>query len=680
MPGAVVARNVSLRSRISSLRKLKGWPKPVQRVVGSLVALGKPILSLMLLVVVLFVGYFVMLNKVQPSAPGYPITYDQLEVRARQDGIVAATFYDEDARMGIIDQTGQRFWTAYPRSDAETADLIDRMVKIGARVEIDHQSSKARLRFIAQFLMPLVILASLFGLFFLIMNRGGGTSEFAGFSKFTGKAHKGSPITFADVAGNAEAKTELGEVVAYLKDPGLFADLGALAPKGVLLAGPPGTGKTLLARAVAGEAGVPFFSMSGSEFVESLVGVGAARVRDLFRQARELAPAIIFIDELDAAGRARGAGVGQGNDEREQTLNQMLVEMDGFSVSAGIVILAATNRPDILDPALLRPGRFDRRVVVDVPDVEGRLAILTLYASRRPLGNAVDLTRIAKQTPGMTGADLSNLVNEASLLAVRARRREILQEDLEEAIDRVLAGPQRRSHVLDAEEKRLVALHEAGHAIAAAGVGIQASVNKLSVVARGRSLGHTTTYKTADKVVLRRSELEKTIVAHLGGVAIEQLRMGEISTGSEQDLRKVTDIAREMITVYGMGEAAGRMAIGKKSGEVFLGKDLAAANNVSADIMSAVDAEIRNVIDRAETRAEEILRRHSKQVDEIVELLMEHETLTGPVLDAIIDSVSIESSRVKGVAAQRRPRATTSRAGKVSVAQSGRQKRTIRLP
>ncbi|MFP5224184.1 MAG: ATP-dependent zinc metalloprotease FtsH [Actinomycetota bacterium] len=638
-----------MRTRVKEALDPHRLPDPLKRAIGSVLALGRPILGLVAMVIALFVLYFVLLDRIQPAAPGRPLTYDQLERTMRPGAVVAATFYDEDARVGLVTQDGNTFWTAYPRSDAETANLIDRMISTGARVEIDHQSGKGRTRFIAQFLLPLVILASMFGLFFMVMNRGGQGAEFLGFSRFSGrKEDRPGGITFDDVAGNPEAKTELGEVVDYLKDPGRFEEVGALAPKGVLLAGPPGTGKTLLARAVAGEAAVPFFSLSGSEFVESLVGVGAARVRDLFRQAREAAPAIIFIDELDAAGRARGAGVGQGNDEREQTLNQMLVEMDGFSVSSGIVILAATNRPDILDPALLRPGRFDRRVVVDVPDVDGRAEILSLYATKRPLG-VVDLRRIAHQTPGFTGADLANLVNEAALLAVRERRSTIEQRDLEEAIDRVLAGPQRRSHILTEVERHLVALHEAGHAVAAAGVGVLPAVNKISIVARGRSLGHTTAYRLADRMILKRTEMERQLVAHLGGTAIELLRLGELSTGSQQDLQTATDLAREMVTIYGMSDRVGRVSVGRKGGEVFLGKELAQMGNLSASLMEIVDEEIRALIEGAERRAMAILARNSKVVDAIVGSLLERETLTGPELDALIDSVRAEpESKVRG--------------------------------
>ncbi|HVL89883.1 MAG TPA: ATP-dependent zinc metalloprotease FtsH [Actinomycetota bacterium] len=590
-------------------------------------------------VVVMLVAYAAVLASLAPIERGRQTTVDRVRSLAESETIERATFYDEDARAVIVTRHGGTWWAAYPKSDAQTADLIDQLSRGGARILVDQQSEKARLRFLAQFLFPMLILAGLFGLVFVVISGKGGASEFQAFSKFSGGRGPGDAITFANVAAAREAIIELQEVVDYLQRPERFATVGALAPKGVLLVGPPGTGKTLLARAVAGEAGVPFFSLAGSDFVESLVGVGAARVRDLFRQAREAAPAIIFIDELDAAGRQRGAGMGQGNDEREQTLNAMLVEMDGFSASSGIVVLAATNRPDILDPALMRPGRFDRQVVVDAPDVEGRIEILELYAKKRPMDAEVDLPRIARQTPGFTGAELSNLVNEAALLAVRADRNAITTRDLEEAVDRVIAGPERRSHVLSEDEKRLVAYHEAGHAVVAAGVGMRTGVQKLSIVARGRSLGHTTTYQISDRLVLTRDDLVRQLVTVMGGVAVEQAMLGVTTTGSEGDLRQATGIARAMVATFGMGEALGRVAVGQKSGEVFLGRDFTKMNDVAPATMEAVDQEVRSMLDDAEARATEIIRSNRDGVERIVSLLMERETLSGPDLAAVLDGI-----------------------------------------
>lgn len=596
--------------------------------------------TLAILVVVMFSAYFAVLGRIQPIETGEQIALDRVRELTARDEIAVASIYDEDARLVVVTLDGVTHWAAYPKSDAHTADLIDQLTQRSATVFVDQQASKARLRFLAQFLFPIVILAGLFGLVFMIISGKGGAAEFEAFSKFTGSRGTGvDQITFANVAAAKEAIIELQEVVDYLRAPERFAAMGALAPKGVLLVGPPGTGKTLLARAVAGEAGVPFFSLAGSDFVESLVGVGAARVRDLFRQAREAAPSIIFIDELDAAGRQRGAGMGQGNDEREQTLNAMLVELDGFSVSAGIVVLGASNRPDILDPALMRPGRFDRQVVVDAPDVDGRLEILEMYALKRPLEEGIDLTSIAKQTPGFTGADLANLVNEGALMAVRGGNATITTRHLEEAVDRVIAGPERRSHVLNDEEKRLVAFHEAGHAVVAAGAGMRTGVQKLSIVARGRSLGHTTTYQISDRLVLSRADLMRQLVTIMGGVAIEQHQFGLTTTGSEGDLRQATGIARAMVATFGMGESLGRVAVGQKSGEVFLGRDFTKISEVAPATLEAVDREVRAILERAEEEATEIIRVNGRRIEEIVDLLLEHETLSGPQLAAILDQV-----------------------------------------
>jgi cell division protease FtsH len=467
-------------------------------------------------------------------------------------------------------------------------------------------------------------------------------------------------MTFKDVAAADEALTELREIVDYLKDPQRYVRMGARAPKGVLLVGPPGTGKTLLARAVAGEAGVPFFSLSGSEFVESLVGVGAARVRDLFRKVREAAPAILFIDELDAAGRQRGAGMGQGNDEREQTLNQMLVEMDGFSASAGITVLGATIRPDILDPALLRPGRFDRQVVVDAPDVDGRVAILELHSKGRPIAADVDFMRIARQTPGFTGAELANLVNEAALVTVRGGRTEIHIDDLEEAVDRVIAGPQRRSHILTDEEKRLVACHEAGHAVVAAAVGMQTGVQKLSIVARGRTLGHTTTYQISDRIVLSEDDLRRQVTTMMGGLAAEEILLGQITTGNEGDLRAATSLARAMVATYGMGQTLGRAAFAQKAGEVFLGRDFTRMQEVSQATLESVDAEVRAILDHAEVHARTILEAHREVLDGIAHHLLQRETLSGPELQAMLAEVSPSRNGRARRAVSRKPVAESS--------------------
>jgi cell division protease FtsH len=651
-PTAFKPRVVKRRGLLARLRDLP------QTTVAFVMGLGPIVLGLLLLIATLFGLYFFLLGKIAPASAGkeIPLSGLQLQVDSRQ--VAAATLYDEDSRVVALLKSGTVVWSAYPRSDTQTSQLIDALRTNGAAVSIDQQTGKAQARFVVQYLLPLVILAALFGLVFLITAGGGGASEFAAFSRISkgqSKVGAGSRVTFADVAAADEALVELREIVDYLKAPQRYVTMGARAPKGVLLVGPPGTGKTLLARAVAGEAGVPFFSLSGSEFVESLVGVGAARVRDLFKKVREAAPSILFIDELDAAGRQRGAGMGQGNDEREQTLNQLLVEMDGFSASAGITVLGATNRPDILDPALLRPGRFDRQVVVDAPDVEGREEILKLHAAGRPVALDVDFGRIARQTPGFTGAELANLINEASLVAVRAGRAEIDIEDLEEAVDRVIAGPQRRSHVLTDEEKRLVACHEGGHAIVAAAVGMKTGVQKLSIVARGRTLGHTTTYEMSDRVVLSEDDLRRQVTTLMGGLAAEEILIGQITTGNEGDLRAATGIARAMVATYGMGETLGRAAFAQKAGEVFLGRDFTKMQEVSPATLEAVDREVRAILEHAEEHARTILEANRETLNGITRHLLEHETLSGPQLQAVLSEVaSSHNGRARRGAARRR--------------------------
>src|SRR5262245_17259886 len=455
------------------------------------------LLSFLGLALILLALFFTGLSKIGPSSKGKETPLSNAVYLVNHNGVTQAQLLDQDARLELVTNRGARLWSSYPHADAYTSQLLDTLQKAHVPTTVDSQSGKPTLRMVVQFLLPILILVTLFA-FFMTLAREKGGAAFAAFSKWSGRGQKAGTgaYTFADVAGAPEALIELGEICDYLEAPSRYADLGARAPKGVLLVGPPGTGKTLLARAVAGEASANFFSLSGSEFVESLVGVGAARVRDLFRQARRAAPAIIFIDELDAVGRQRGAGMGQGHDEREQTLNQMLVEMDGFGAESGIVVMAATNRPDILDNALLRPGRFDRQVVVDLPDVAGRTEILGLHASTIPTASGIDLHRLAQQTPGFSGADLANVINEASLLAVRGGKVAVEQAELEEAIDRVLSGPARKSHLLSQDELWRISVHESGHAIAARAIQNPVALQKLSIVARGRGRGGATIYSS----------------------------------------------------------------------------------------------------------------------------------------------------------------------------------------
>jgi cell division protease FtsH len=535
---------------------------------------------------------------------------------------------------------GQQLWANYPHSDSYTGTVLGLLQRQHVPVTVNLQAGKAALRATVQFLLPILILVTLFA-FFMTLVRDQGGAAFAAFSKWTGKGQKPGEgrFTFADVAGAPEALIELREICDYLENPGRYAQLGARAPKGVLLVGPPGTGKTLLARAVAGEATANFYSLSGSEFVESLVGVGAARVRDLFRQAREMAPAIIFIDELDAVGRQRGAGMGQGHDEREQTLNQMLVEMDGFGAESGVVIMAATNRPDILDNALLRPGRFDRQVVVDVPDVHGRDEILKLHASKVPTSPNVEMMRIAHQTPGFTGADLANVINEAALLTVRANKPLVEQEELEEAIDRVLSGPERHSHVLSPEELWRIAVHESGHAIVARAIGNEAALQKLSVVARGRGRGGATVYASDEKLMLTHLDLMKNLVTTMGGVATEDYVFGMLSTGGENDLDEATKTAHAMVSVYGMSDAIGPVTVGEKPGEIFIAKEMASTAHVSAATQELVDRETARVVRDAEDTAKRVVQMNRALLEELANSLMEAETLAGPALEVFLEAV-----------------------------------------
>jgi cell division protease FtsH len=574
--------------------------------------------------------FFIGLSILSPSSPGREIPLSgALTMIAQKRPVVAqATLRDQDARMELKTTDGKQLWVSYPHTDSYTSSLISQLRKNNIPTTIDSQTGKPTLRAIVQFLLPILILATLFAMFATLARDKGGA--FASFSKIGGKGQKAGTgrFTFADVAGAPEALIELREICDYLENPGRYANLGARAPKGVLLTGPPGTGKTLLARAVAGEAHANFFSISGSEFVESLVGVGAARVRDLFRQARDAAPAMIFIDELDAVGRQRGAGVGQGNDEREQTLNQMLVEMDGFGAEAGVVVMAATNRPDILDNALLRPGRFDRQVVVELPDLRGRVEILALHASRSPVSPSADLERIAHQTPGMSGADLSNLINEASLMAVRAGKEMIEQPELEEAIDRVLMGPARKSHLLTEEELWRISVHESGHAIVAR-----------SIVARGRGRGGATIFSTQDQMFLTHLDLQRNLITAMAGGAAEHYVFGMLSTGVEGDIEQATKIAHAMAATYGMSPEIGMVAIGESSGEVFLGRDLANMGNVSPGSQELVDSETRRLVHEAEETAVQVLRLNAKVLEDLANSLLESETLSGPALEVFLDAV-----------------------------------------
>ena len=480
----------------------------------------------------------------------------------------------------------------------------------------------------------------LIGLFLMFMLRQAqsGNNQALSFGKSRARMFTGDrpTSTFDDVAGADEAKQELAEVVEFLKEPSKFTALGARIPKGVLLVGPPGTGKTLLARAVAGEAGVPFFSISGSEFVEMFVGVGASRVRDLFDQAKRNSPCIVFVDEIDAVGRQRGAGLGGSHDEREQTLNQILVEMDGFDTDTNVIVIAATNRPDILDPALLRPGRFDRRVVLDRPDRKGREDIFKIHVRGKPLGPDVDLGVLAKRTPGFTGADIENLVNEAAILAARRNKRAVNMEEFAEAVERVIAGPERRSRLITEKEKRITAYHEAGHALCFAKLEHTDKVDKVSIIARGMYGGYTLALPEEDRNNLSKSELEDELAATLGGRAAEAIVFSEITTGASQDLRQATQTARDMVMQWGMSEGLGQRTFGKKEELIFLGREIAEQRDYSEEVASQIDREIKTMIDRAYQRAHEVLTTYRTQLDAVANRLIEKETLERIEFDALV--------------------------------------------
>ncbi|GAA0223852.1 ATP-dependent zinc metalloprotease FtsH [Actinomadura nitritigenes] len=545
--------------------------------------------------------------------------------------VKSAKIVDKDQRIEVTLKNGKQQQASWV--DGQGLQLQNQLQKQadagklpgGYNVDVPKQSFFLNLLFS---LLPIVVIVLIF-LFIMNQMQGGG-SRVMNFGKSKAKLiTKDTPkTTFADVAGADEALEELEEIKDFLQNPAKFQSIGAKIPKGVLLYGPPGTGKTLLARAVAGEAGVPFYSISGSDFVEMFVGVGASRVRDLFEQAKTNAPSIIFIDEIDAVGRHRGAGLGGGHDEREQTLNQLLVEMDGFDVKGGVILIAATNRPDILDPALLRPGRFDRQVTVDRPDLEGRKGILRVHGRGKPFAPDVDLDVIARRTPGFTGADLANVINEAALLTARFDRKLIDMDTLEESIDRVMAGPERKTRVMSEKEKKIIAYHEGGHALVAHALPNSDPVHKVTILPRGRALGYTMTLPMEDKFLTTRSEMTDQLAMLLGGRTAEELVFHEPTTGAANDIEKASSIARNMVTEYGMSERLGARKFGTGQGEVFLGRDMGHERDYSEDIASAIDDEVRRYIEAAHDTAWEILMEYRDVLDDLVVNLMEKETLS----------------------------------------------------
>ena len=554
------------------------------------------------------------------------LTLDKFQAAVDAGDVRKVTVKDRSNEVQGEMRDGEKFKVSYPQELADELTTQIGKAKPTIELTVDQQQESVWTSLLFS-LLPMVIAIGAF--LFLINSMQGGGSRVMQFGKAKARqVSKDDPkVTFADVAGCDEAVEELQEIKDFLQNPTRFHAIGAKIPKGVLLYGPPGTGKTLLARAVAGEAGVPFFSISGSDFVEMFVGVGASRVRDLFEQAKTAAPSIIFVDEIDAVGRHRGAGMGGGHDEREQTLNQMLVEMDGFDARSGVILIAASNRPDILDPALLRPGRFDRQIVVDRPDLEGRKGILQVHAKGKPLEPNVRLDVLARRTPGFTGADLANLMNEAALLAARRNLLQIGHAELEAAIDRVLAGPERKSRVMSEGEKLTIAYHEAGHALVGHVLEGTDPIHKVSIVARGRALGWTLALPLEDKYLHTRTELEDSMAMLLGGRTAEELTFGEITTGASDDIERCTDIARGMVTQYGMSERIGPQQLGKLKGEVFLGKDYGHEADYSSEVAGIVDSEIRLLIDTAHDRARAILDTHRDTLAVLATSLVEKETL-----------------------------------------------------
>ena len=498
--------------------------------------------------------------------------------------------------------------------------------------------------FLLSFLPYLLMVALMIGFTFVIMRQAGGGGKMSQFSKANARTQpsNGPKITFADVAGAEEEKEEMSEIVDFMKNPRKYQELGAKIPRGVLLLGPPGTGKTLLAKAVAGEANVPFFSISGSDFVEMFVGVGASRVRDLFDQAKKHTPSIIFIDEIDAVGRQRGTGLGGGHDEREQTLNQLLVEMDGFTDNQGVIVIAATNRRDILDPALLRPGRFDRQITVGYPDIKGREAILRVHTKNKKLAPDISLATIAKGTAGFTGADLANLVNEAALLAARNNRKAITQPDIEEATIKVVAGPEKKSKVVSEDEKRLTAFHEAGHAVCTFHCKTQDPVHQVSIIPRGMAGGYTMSLPEHDRSFRSKTQMEEEIIVLLGGRVAEKIVLDEISTGASNDIERATDLARSMITRYGFSEKLGPIVYGHDNSEVFLGRDYSQGRNYSENVAAEIDGEIRELIDTSYENAKQILLSHRDQLDKVAHYLMEHEKIDGEDFYKLMNGESLD--------------------------------------
>jgi cell division protease FtsH len=589
-----------------------------------------------LLVVILA---FVAQRLIGSSNGTEPPSYNEFLTQIERGQVSQVTINTKDNTLDVKQTDSTEYSTGYP--DNTEQSLVNELQRNDVKTDVKGRGGSSLLS-VLTYILPFILF---FGFWIFLMNQmQGGGSRVMNFGKSRAKRMSvdAPKITFRDVAGVDEAVQELQEIKEFLENPKKFQALGARIPKGVLLYGPPGTGKTLLARAVAGEAGVPFFSISGSDFVEMFVGVGASRVRDLFEQAKQNSPCIIFMDEIDAVGRHRGAGMGGGHDEREQTLNQLLVEMDGFEMKDNIILIAATNRPDILDPALLRPGRFDRQVVVDRPDRKGRKQILEVHTRGKPLAKDIDLDALAGQTPGFTGADLANLINEAALLTARSSKREITMHELEEGIMRVIAGPEKKTRVMSEKERLITAYHELGHAIVGHVLPNTDPVHKVSIISRGQALGYTISLPTEDKFLTTRAELTDTMAMTLGGRAAEEIVFSEITTGASNDLEKVTETAKAMVMRFGMSERLGPRVFGHDRSMPFLGREFSSEPDYSDEIAREIDDEIRRVVEDAHQTAKDILNEKREQLDRISKILLERETIDAEQFVALLDGKPAE--------------------------------------
>ena len=606
--------------------------------------MSKHLKSLVLIALAVVAVFFIVEKFVQPGEGAAHLDYNSFYQKLEEGQI--ASFHATGLNATGNLTTGTKYTVSVPNTDQAFVTEVQHHVAKGGEITFEQQNNSGIISSLMT-LAPLLLMA-LF-LFFILRQAQSGGSQALSFGRSRAKmmSENRPKVTFADVAGVDEAKEELGEIVDFLKYPKKYQALGARIPKGVLLLGPPGSGKTLLARAIAGEAGVPFFSISGSDFVEMFVGVGASRVRDLFEQAKKSAPCIVFIDEIDAVGRQRGAGLGGGHDEREQTLNQLLVEMDGFDQNTGVILIAATNRPDVLDPALLRPGRFDRQIVVDRADFRGRHKILEVHARNKPLSKEVSLETLAKRTPGFSGADLENLLNEAALLAARKNKNIIEMQDCDEAIDRVMVGPERKSTVMSVKEKTNTAYHESGHAIIGGLLDKADPVHKVTIIPRGMALGLTWSLPEDDRHSVTKEELLAQITMALGGRLAEEIQFGDVTTGASNDFQKATELARRMVTQFGMSEL-GPIQFGRGSHQVFLGRDFGEERNYSEEVASKIDAEVRRIIESCYERGRQILTDNWDKVERMVKSLLEYETVDADEVRAILDSKPYDHDRRSG--------------------------------